>query len=30
MAAMMVLGIPEDGQNSPKKKPVEQIITYIE
>jgi len=30
MAAMIVLGIPEEGQPSPKKKPIEQILTYIE
>jgi len=30
LAALMAVGIPEEGQNSPNKKPVEQIMTYIE
>ena len=30
MACMVALGVPEDGQQSPKKKPLEQIITFIE
>jgi nitroreductase len=30
MGAMIALGIPEDGQMSPNKKPFEQILTYIE
>jgi nitroreductase len=30
MAAMMALGIPEENQSSPNKKPIEQILTYIE
>ena len=30
MACMIALGIPEDGQQSPKKKPLEQIITFVE
>ena len=29
MACMIALGIPEEGQQSPKKKPIEQIMTYI-
>lgn len=30
MACMISLGIPEENQPSPKKKPLEQIITYVE
>jgi len=30
MAAMIALGIPETEQNSPNRKPVDQILTYIE
>jgi nitroreductase len=30
MASMIALGIPEDGQKSPNKKPVDQILTYLE
>lgn len=30
MACMASLGIPEENQQSPKKKPLEQIITYVE
>jgi len=30
MACMISLGIPEENQMSPKKKPLEQIVTYVE
>jgi len=30
MASMIALGIPRSGQPSPKKKPLEQILTYVE
>jgi len=30
MASMIALGIPEDNQQSPRKKPVEQIMTYVD
>ena len=30
MSAMLALGIPEEGIRSPNKKPLEQILTYVE
>ena len=30
MSAMLALGVPEDNQRSPNKKPLDQILTYVE